>query len=671
MKNLVLFLVFFGTFLNSHAQNYKYGKVSKEEVEATSFSKDSSANAVILYREQHISYDFSKDNGFELIEEVYERVKIYNKEGFDWATREINYYVSGDGKESINNLKGETYNIEGGELVSVKLDKDGIFEEEVSKYRERVKFTMPSIKDGSVIEFKYIRKSPYITSINDIPLQYTIPIQKLDFQITIPEYYTFNTYFNPRSVEKYDLDSQSGRGSFTMHSIGRTYKRNLVKQTNDVQKLEFKTQIYQIEKEDISALKSEPHIDYLSNYAGFLKMELVFVKYPNSSIESYTESWENVASKIQSHAEFGGQLDKTNYFENDLDPVLVGKTGPMEKISAILEFVKSKVKWNDYVGYYTDKGVKNAYKEGVGNTADINLMLTTMLTYAGLDANPILLSSRSNGVPLFPTRNGFNYVIASVNYNNNIILLDATEKYTTPDLLPERAQNWIGRLVRKDGSSESIDLMNTNVSNLTKVLKVKFEDELDITGNFTQISSGYFAKEFRDSHEDMSEDALLNEFENGKGNIEGIDVDLKNEDGNDGKVVESYDFKLKNGVDRINDNIYIKPMFFMAQKSNPFKSENRSLPIFFKYPSSEAKTVFIQLPENYEVASLPESKVIELNQGQGVYKFIVLQSGNYIKITSELQMNNIVYSPNDYETLKKFYNEMVILNSEAIVLNKI
>jgi len=112
-------------------------------------------------------------------------------------------------------------------------------------------------------------------------------------------------------------------------------------------------------------------------------------------------------------------------------------------------------------------------------------------------------------------------------------------------------------------------------------------------------------------------------------------------------------------------------MFFMAQKSNPFKSENRSLPIFFKYPSSEAKTVFIQLPENYEVASLPESKVIELNQGQGVYKFIVLQSGNYIKITSELQMNNIVYSPNDYETLKKFYNEMVILNSEAIVLNKI
>jgi len=661
---LVLFV------FNVNAQNYKYGKVSKKEVAATSYEKDSSANAAVLYREQHIYYDYSKAEGFQVIEEVFERVKIYNKEGFDWATRNIDYYVSGNNKESISSLKGETYNIENGKLTSVKLDKDAIFEEEVNKYRERIKFTMPAVKAGSVIEFKYIRTSPFITSIDDIPLQYTIPIKKLDFQIAIPEYYTFNTHFNPRSTLRYDLTSHTGRSSYNISSVSRS--GGYVQKSNaTVQKLEFSKTIYEIYQEEIPALKSEPYIDYLRNYAGFLKMELVFIKYPNSNIENYALTWENVAEKIQSHPEFGDQLEKSRYFEDDLDAVLVGKSGVEDKISAVLEFVKSKVKWNDYVGYYTDEGVKEAYKEGSGNSADINLMLTAMLKYAGLDANPVLISTKSNGIPVFPTRNGFNYVVASVRYNNKTTLIDATDKNALPNILPEHAQNWLGRLVRTDGSSELIELMNLGVSETKKILKIKFEDALSINGSFTQIASGYSAKEFRDEHENMSEESLIKELEEGKGNIEILDVKLKNDDSNYAEVTEIFNFKLKNGVEKISDNVYIKPMFFMAQSTNPFKADERKLPIFFKYPSTESKTVYMQIPDNYKVESLPESKMFDLNEGQGSYKFIILQSGNFIKVTSELKMNNIVYTPDDYQNLKRFYDGMVALNSEAIVLTKI
>jgi hypothetical protein len=35
--------------------------------------------------------------------------------------------------------------------------------------------------------------------------------------------------------------------------------------------------------------------------------------------------------------------------------------------------------WNEKMGYYTDLGVKKAYTEKVGNVADINLMLVSML----------------------------------------------------------------------------------------------------------------------------------------------------------------------------------------------------------------------------------------------------------------------------------------------------
>jgi len=671
MKKCILICLLLLVGYSAKAQDYRYGKVSKEEVASSSYSKDSSANAVVLYREQHMSYNFSKDRGFELIEEVFERVKIYNKEGYEWATREINYYVSNRGKESISNLKGETYNLKNGKLTSVKLDKDAIFYEEVSDFREQVKFTMPAIQDGSVIEYHYVRISPFISSVDDIPLQYSIPIEKLDFQIAVPEYYIFNAHFNPRSVEKYELSTHKGRGSFYFNNLQRRTKGYVVNHTSNPQKLEFITEIYEIHKDDIPALKSEPYIDYLRNYAGFLKMELSYIKYPNEPIESFTQSWENVAKKIQLHPQFGGQLEKTNYFEDDLKKVLVGKTNAEEKIPAIFEFVKSKVKWNNYISYYTNEGVKGAYKNGVGNAADINLMLTSMLRYAGLDANPVLVSTKSNGVPVYPTRDGFNYVVASVKIGDQNVLLDATDLNSVPNILPEHAQNWLGRLVRTNGSSELVNLMNTAVSKSINVLKIQFEESLEIKGNFTQIASGYLAKEFRDEHSNRSDDALRKELEKGKGNIEIVDLKLKNKNNPYDDLTEIFNFKLKNGVERINENVYIKPLFFMAQKTNPFKAEKRELPIFFKFPSVKTKTVFLQIPDNYKVESLPESKMFSLNDGQGVYKFIILQSGNFIKVTSELQMNTIVYTPNDYDSLRRFYDEMVTVNSEAIVLTKI
>jgi hypothetical protein len=63
-------------------------------------------------------------------------------------------------------------------------------------------------------------------------------------------------------------------------------------------------------------------------------------------------------------------------------------------------YVKANVIWNNY-GYSCD-GVKTAYKKiKLGNVAS-NLMLTAMLRYAGLTANPVLVSTRSNGIALFP-----------------------------------------------------------------------------------------------------------------------------------------------------------------------------------------------------------------------------------------------------------------------------
>jgi hypothetical protein len=55
--------------------------------------------------------------------------------------------------------------------------------------------------------------------------------------------------------------------------------------------------------------------------------------------------------------------------------------------------------WNNQYGY-VDKGIKKAYVEKTGNTAEINFILIRMLK-AGISVNPVLLSTIEHGFLFF------------------------------------------------------------------------------------------------------------------------------------------------------------------------------------------------------------------------------------------------------------------------------
>ncbi len=59
------------------------------------------------------------------------RIKIFSKEGYEWADEEIFLYhsPSSTGKEIVGLLKGVTYNLEDGKVVKAKLTGKSIFDE--------------------------------------------------------------------------------------------------------------------------------------------------------------------------------------------------------------------------------------------------------------------------------------------------------------------------------------------------------------------------------------------------------------------------------------------------------------------------------------------------------------------------------------------------------------
>jgi hypothetical protein len=94
-----------------YAQAEKFGKVDESVLKMTSYPQDSTADAVILFDVGSTRLEFNQNKfDFELTHERHIRIKIFNKNAYDWADGQIVYYApSGTRKESISGLKGYTH----------------------------------------------------------------------------------------------------------------------------------------------------------------------------------------------------------------------------------------------------------------------------------------------------------------------------------------------------------------------------------------------------------------------------------------------------------------------------------------------------------------------------------------------------------------------------------
>lgn len=675
--NLTIVLLF--VVCSIQAQNFKFGKVSEEELSEKYHPIDSSADAAFLYRYEKVSFDYNQGEGFQQVREIHERVKIYNKEGFKWATKRIELYnESTANDENLNKLKGYTYNLVDGKIEEEKLKKSGMFEEETNKYWKVESFTMPNIKEGSVIEYSYEVRSPFMV-IDDINFQYTIPVNKYELAVRTPDFFIYNKLLNPKTnyIPKLNETKESKTLVFTNSSstINSDFERKENHTVSAVRtsqsKQDYTLNILTSTCDNIPALKEEPFVDNLNNYRSKLALELTTIKYPNQQIRSLSSNWATVSKRIYDNDAFGGQLAKSGYFNKDIDALLQGVDNPIQKIAMIYNFIKSKVKWNGYYGYTAENGVRKAYKEGSGNVADINLMLVAMLRFAGIEANPVLVSTKNHGIPLFPTRSGFNYVICFVEGEEFGFKLDATDPNGYPNVLPTRALNWQGRILRSEGASQWVSLQPQNSSREVTSLNVKINPDFSVSGKVRNQKSHYIAKRFRDNYAGVNDSEYIKHLEEENPNLLVEDISIEDVNDLSQPVKVTYDYSIEGGVEEIGSNLYFSPMFFLAIEENPFKSESRNFPIDFSFPVSDKYMINIMLPDGYEVESLPENKGYDYNQGQGSFKYIIKQSGNFLQLNVDLDMKTSRILSDDYPFFKEFFSKVVEKESEQIVLKKI
>ena len=666
-KNYIIKLMFL-VISFSYSQKQELGKVTLEELNQKQHKIDTSAVASVIFNKGVSFFEYSQDNGFQLVTEVETKIKIHKKEGLEFGNFGVNYFKNGSGEQSVNFSKAITYNLENGVIIKSKLKSENEFKENVSENRLIKKIAMPNVKIGSVIEYKYTIKSPFITTFPEWNFQKTIPVDYSEFITKIPEYFTYNKYLKGFLNIKQTEGKNNKSITLNYKSLSTLGARGYNNSSETINYLETETNN---KIENVPALKEEGYVNNIDNYTSSIQYELAKKEFPNTLMELFATTWEAVSKKIYEDDDFGAQLNKNNYFEDDLKNLLVNSATDNQKTIAIYNFVKNRMTWNKINSYYCEKGVKKAYQEKSGNAAEINLILTAMLRFAGLNSNPILLSTRSNGIALFPSRTAYNYVISSVILDdNNTVLLDATNKFSMPDLLPTRDLNWFGRLIKKDGTNEDIDLSLKIVSNDVTNLFVKIDEKGSVNGKIREQYFDYNAFKFRDNFSEISKDNYLERLEKEYLGLEIENYQRSNETELDKPIAEQYDIKISNSIENIGNKIYFSPLFHLARKINPFTQEIRTYPIDFTYPYQDKFVIVVSIPQGYSVESIPKEETFNLDNDLGSFSYKISLNENQIQAVIVMRIETAIVSPKDYPNLKLFFKNVIAKENEKIVLKK-
>ncbi len=635
---------FFFTYI--YSQTPEFGKVSKEELQEKAYPYDIEAPAAITFKNQN-TYFLTTNGSTSLVTEVYERIKIYSKEGFDYATEHIPLYKGRYDEENVGRIKAVTYNLVDGKIVEHKLEKDQIFKTKASYNYNRVSFTMPNVQVGSVIEFKYKITSPYIWNIDEFQFQYDIPVKKVIAEIRTPKGFRFNQ--TPKGyLNVYPKTSKRNDNRIGMDVIINTYTLH-----------------------DVPAMREENYVDNIDNYRSGVMFELVSIDVPGF-FKSFAKTWSDVAKTIGNSDDYKNQLDKTRAFDDEIDLLLAGQVDDLSKMKAIFKYVKSNITWNGMDGKYFYYGLKKALKEKKGNAADINLLVVAMLRYAGIYANPVVISTKDNNIPFFPTVERLNHVIAYAIVDDKPYFLDATEEYSDVNILPVKDYNWQGILIDNPNMVwKQINIVAPPKSNMMCSINAKLFEDGSCEGTFSSRIDRHLALKFRKRMKDVDMESYLTQLESSYNGIEISDHQIENLDNYDGFVKESFTFLDEEGMESIDDKIYVNPLGFLGMDENPFKLEERTYPVDFGYSFKNTYMLNIEIPEGFNVISVPKPLIVRLPDNLGTFKYTIQKKPNGIGVLVNFEINKAIIPVNMYPMLREFYKQAIGKEAEKVIISKV
>jgi hypothetical protein len=646
-----LFVMLFCPFMTAAAQdnvNMKFGKPTKEEMQMTVYEAEPDAEAVVLCRLTDVEYTVQQ-GGFLVDYHDKCRIKVLKPSGSRFAkvvipyqvAMSVNNNISGlkvsakslpqpggssnsyfedegvsmtedvfavEGDEDIESIKATAFNMEGSKVVKTALKKSDIVKKKIDDHNYQVEFTVPNVKEGTVIEYEYAIHSQLFWELRDWYAQGEIPVAFAKLDMNIPSYLIFN--IEDHGIQRLTYTCTAGVLNFKLDSDP------LAKQT------QVKTNHYVYIGRDLIGMPKDDYVWNAQDHCAGITAELKQYRLPGATQMDYARTWDQIDEMILSSDDLGIRLNDHSPLANELKEAKIDEIANLrERVAAVYKLVMNKVKWN---GKYelSPSLTSETVKKGVGSNADINLLLIQSLHDVGLNTAPVLLRTRDLGLlPYnFPSiRKLSTFIVGVIMPTGGNIYLDASNKNGWLNMLPEVMLVERARLVQKGKKGIWVNLQRESKSEKSTVVDAKLSADGTLIGKQTTRNEG-------------------------------------------GEVLET-DFTKKGQV--IDGVISICP-FPDKLIDNPFTAEKRKMPVEFPTIATNRIVINLSLPDGYVMEGEPRNITVT-TPDKGIEGRIHTTFGEgRVQLSCQFSISKLSHSEANYADLRQIFDMLSKYTSEQL-----
>ena len=433
----------------------------------TTYAAEPDAEAVVLCRLTDVEYSFQTD-GYLVDYHEKIRIKILKPEGAKYANITIPYYtlqqvvdgvnnsqialrpqhidlkgtvsadetvsgsiaeniVNGYIHESIEDIKATAYNMDGSKTTKSKF-KGNVVQEQVDGEIWQARFTIPDVRQGTVIEYEYTRHSELFYRLHDWQAQQEIPVAYARLTVTIPRHLLFNLeqHGSQQLVAKQESSSM----------IYKLVSDPLAAPTTVM------AYRYIFTGQNLKGAPNDPNICLADYYTG-VTAELSSFSLRSTAPANYADTWEHVDQLLMTDDNLGKMIEDHSPLREQLQAENIQTiANEQERAAAVCRLVFSHVKWNGKYAMWA-RDTHETVQQGEGNSADVNMLLMQTLHDAGLKVNPVVMRLRNLGaLPVnFPTISKLtNYVVGIKTRNAGTVYVDASSPEGKLHTLPDQLQ---------------------------------------------------------------------------------------------------------------------------------------------------------------------------------------------------------------------------------------
>lgn len=642
-------LCIFCLSLNAQREKIKFGSVSLSDLQNNSFEEYSDAEAIVLF-DGGVANFIEEEGRFIIVFERTKRIKILTKAGLDLSNINIPYYQQDmRTSELISDIKAISHTLVNGVDQKNELQKNDVYDEKITDNWHQKKFAIPGAKEGSVIEYTYVLKSPFMFNLPDWEFQSKIPTLYSEYEVHVVPFYEY-TYL-AQGIKNFDYtNSYVGVGSRRFAHI------------------DFKEMVYEFAMKNIPAFEDIRYITSMNDYIVKMDWQLARIIRPNGVKEEIMTTWDQMVESMLKSENFGKFIKTSSknvekMLKNDPQLQHIAKLENFKKAKELTNYVKKSYNWNRMRGKYASKSVKEFLNETTGSTAELNLFLIGMLRAFDINAYPVLLSTRDHGKIKtdYPFESFFNTLAILIEVDKQFYLTEATEKELEFGKLPAEYLNEKGLIIDEEKQGW-VDLNITLPSLESEDMKLVLNpSNLKLEGKFVKTLTDYDAIQYK-----RNKDLIQRELDNSYDLIREIEYPETN------SPTEPYVLKYDASypVSTFEGNLYFRPFLNKAPTVNPLKAEERTYPVDFIYSQKKQFNTTIDIPNGYTFTSIPENVQFSNSLIDFSYEVFLDPSKQKLIAISTYVLKKAVYEPKEYKQLRSYLAQVAEAYNRQITVEK-